>query len=134
VFIGEIFTDIKTEKTNLQKIHFCPGCGACRENCPSPDLCLSALTQKKGVLASDEQLLIKKYGCGWGCDICQNICPCNRDARETPVGFFRTELIPYLNTEMLDSMSDAEFGLRAYSWRKRETIKRNLKILNREHI
>lgn len=133
VFIGELFSDMAAPESAQHDIHHCPGCGACHKNCPSPDVCLSAMTQKKGVLTEDEQLLIKRGSSAWGCDICQNVCPYNRGVRETPISFFAEDHIPYLDIKTLCDMNDSEFKQRAYSWRKRDTIMRNIKILNREH-
>ncbi len=133
VFIGEIFTDTETDETVLYGIKRCSGCGACRLNCPSHDSCLSKLTQKKGLLTEKEQRLVKSSPYVWGCDICQKVCPHNRGIHSTPVDFFRQDRIPFLDLEAITDMDDREFNRRAYSWRKRETILRNIKLTDREH-
>ena len=51
----------------------------------------------------------------------------------TDIDFFKDGLIPIITSDFIDSMSDAEFGSRAYSWRKRATIKRNLDILEEKN-
>ena len=98
--------------------------------------CLSALTQKKGELAQDEINAIKKYGSAWGCDICQQVCPHTEKAKKngtiyTNIEYFKTDLTPHLTSDLVRSMSDAKFSMRAYSWRKKDTILRNLEILEK---
>ena len=135
VFLGEIVTDLKID-SKPQPITRCYGCGKCRSVCPMGEIgeCLSALTQKKGELTPKEQSYILKYQTAWGCDICQEVCPYTLEATKngtiyTDIDFFRENTTPYLTGEILEQMSDEEFQQRAYSWRKRETITRNLKIL-----
>lgn len=99
--------------------------------------CLSSLTQKKGELTEIEQEMIKKYASAWGCDICQEVCPYTERALKggsiyTNIEFFKESRTPYLTSEAIENMSDEEFLSRAYSWRGRQTILRNLKILKGE--
>ena len=95
--------------------------------------CLSAVTQKKGDLSEDEKAYIKKYGSAWGCDICQLVCPLVKKAidggAETPIEFFRENRIKNLTPEALSEMTDEEFKKRAFSWRGRATVERNLRLL-----
>lgn len=134
VFIGELFTDSDAPEITQYEIKRCNGCGACHVNCPSPDACLSALTQKKGILTDFEQQLLKKTPYIWGCDLCQSICPYNQSIKPTPIDFFRKEQLPYLDISSLNDMNESDFKLRAYSWRKREVILRNIKLINQELI
>jgi hypothetical protein len=46
------------------------------------------------------------------------------------VEFFHRERIPQLTREILDNMSEDEFSRRAFAWRKRKTVERNLDILS----
>lgn len=137
VFLGEIITDLPLE-TELCEIKRCNGCGACQRACPKGGgECLSAITQKKGELTEGEITLIKKCGSAWGCDICQEVCPHTAAAVKngtiyTDIEYFKAETIPYITVSSLDEMSDEEFSRRAYSWRKRETVRRNLEILENE--
>ena len=139
VFLGEIITDmpLNTVKHHIQR---CEGCGACQKACPIKDtgVCLSELTQKKGELYESERQIIKKYASAWGCDICQEVCPHTKKAIAsgtiyTSLPFFKESLIPYLTSSAVEKMTDEEFSLRAYSWRKRATISRNLNILEDTH-
>lgn len=128
VFIGEIFTDIPTSE-KAKEIAFCDHCGACSRSCPSKDNCLSALTQQKGELDAATIELMKKYNTAWGCDICQLVCPLNNDIESTPIDFFWEKRIYKLTPEIIKDMSDDELKTRAFGWRKRNTIERNIKLL-----
>ena len=138
VFMGDVVTDIDPQLLGAEKpktIHRCEGCGACKRACPTGILrgegedCLSAITQRKGELSEEEIALMIKHNTLWGCDLCQTSCPHNKNPRKTHVEFFYRERIPCLTREILDSMSDEEFERRAFAWRKRKTIERNIDIL-----
>lgn len=130
-FIGEILTDLETD-AEVHEIGHCEHCGRCRTACPTPGDCLSALTQKKGVLTAEEEATILRHGSCWGCDACQNCCPHNRNIEETPIDFFHRDRIPILTSERLDAMSDEFFATRAYAWRGRAVIARNLALFERD--
>ena len=134
VFLGEIITDIPTD-ASPKPIRRCYGCGECKRICPAykTGQCLSSLTQKKGELTADEEKAIVECGSVWGCDLCQEVCPYTKQAIEnqtiyTNVDYFKSDLLPLLTYRTLDSMSDVDFSRRAYSWRGRGVIGRNLKI------
>lgn len=128
VFIAEIFTDLVLP-SQAREIKLCSHCGLCKKACPSPDECLSELTQRKGELAEASADLMRKHNTAWGCDICQEVCPCNTNVFPTPISFFYKDRIPFLTRESIDDMSDEELSLRAYGWRKRNTIARNIKAI-----
>ena len=138
VFIGDVITDIDPLKLGASvpiEPKRCEGCGICKASCPTGILCgegkdcLSAITQRKGDLTDEEKDLMRKYNILWGCDECQRYCPHNLNAVKTPIEFFYKDRIPCLTEELLDSMSDEDFEKRAFAWRKRKTIERNLDIL-----
>jgi epoxyqueuosine reductase QueG len=142
VFLGEIIADPDTAadedaaKPTVRNSAFCENCNLCVAACPFGLFggCLSALTQKKGELSEDEKKMIAKYGFSWGCDICQEVCPHTAAARSrgsiyTSIPYFLRALTPRLTRELVLSMSDEEFSRRAYSWRGRETILRNLELI-----
>ncbi len=136
VFLAEIITDLEIKTNTEYEIINCEDCGSCRLACPAAECgeCLSSITQKKGELSDIEKRSIKKYGSAWGCDICQEVCPHTALARErgtlcTDIEFFKTGLLPQITYKDIDDMSDSDFSSRAYSWRKKRTILRNLKIL-----
>ena len=138
VFIGDIVTDIEPEL--LGAIHPCEvktclHCGACKRACPTGilrgegDDCLSAITQRKGELTASEMDMMRRYNTAWGCDICQSVCPYNRDPRITPIEFFHRDRISELTRDKLEAMDKATFNRRAFAWRGRRTVERNLDIL-----
>ena len=141
VFVGDVLTDILPENLGAEsptEIKCCEHCGACQRACPTGILhgegadCLSAITQKKGELTENEKQLMREYSTLWGCDICQSACPHNKSPRKTPVRFFYENPITNLTRELLDSMSEDEFSRRAFAWRKRATISRNIDILSKK--
>lgn len=143
VFIAEILSTAEPALLgwdgNIREPSYCMHCGACKRACPmclDGMPCLSAVTQKKGELMPEERAYLKKYGSAWGCDLCQLACPLNREVlrqgMETPIDFFRKERIAYLTTETLGAMSDADFKRRAFSWRGKATLMRNLELLSEE--
>ncbi|MBR3879282.1 MAG: epoxyqueuosine reductase [Clostridia bacterium] len=136
VFIGEIITDTPLTTPEKYEIRHCEGCGKCSLACPKGECgeCLSEITQKKGELSQSDINAIKKHGTAWGCDICSEVCPHTKRAIErgtiyTDIPFFRENLTPKLSKDSIKNMSEEEFCRRAYSWRKKETILRNLEIL-----
>ena len=138
VFIGEIVTDIEPSLLNAvapAATERCDMCGACRSACPTgilrreSELCLSEITQRKGELDSECVELMRKFDTVWGCDLCQRVCPYNKEPKITPVSFFHEERIPILTTDVLNNMSKEEFAKRAFSWRGKKTVLRNLELL-----
>jgi epoxyqueuosine reductase len=149
VFIGELITDADyTLVTGEPTPDFpadpprCEGCGLCVKACPAGcragdrSGCLSALTQKKGELTPEEADAIIKGGLVWGCDACQLACPHNRavieDGRDTPVPYFQKDRLIRADAETLAAMDDAAFKARAYSWRGRAVIERNIRLFDYE--
>ncbi len=130
VFIGEIATTAYIEPSD-NTLNLCDGCDLCIRNCPTgalfhggfdPDLCLSAITQKKKPLTAEQENLIKSVGCVWGCDICQKSCPKNKGAQ-------RTEIEEFLNGVKLCAEYGDDLTDRAYGWRGAKVIERNLDLL-----
>ncbi len=145
VFIAELITDLPVSAlpnpTVPGPLTFCEGCGACRRACPTGILrgeagadCLSAVTQRKGELKTDEIAMMRKYNTAWGCDLCQSACPHAKRATAsgeaiTPIPFFHEARTPRLTYALVAEMSEEEFSRRAYAWRGRKTILRNLSLL-----
>ncbi|HZJ78236.1 MAG TPA: QueG-associated DUF1730 domain-containing protein [Clostridia bacterium] len=132
VFIGEIITTLELEHSN-EKAAQCLNCGQCIKMCPTgalskngfdKDKCLSGITQQKGDLTEEQVELIEQSGCAWGCDICQSVCPLNSNAKVTPIQEFS------LNAKASVDLCDDIEG-RAFEWRGKKVIQRNLKILEK---
>ena len=130
VFLGEIVTDKKFPFSE-KKPSLCMGCMECMSACPVgaitgkemiKEKCLSFLSQKKGELSEETKALIEKTGCAWGCDICQKVCPYNKNAAITPIKEFIGTAVPFVTKE-------TEIENRAFSWRGKAVIDRNLDIL-----
>ncbi len=132
VFIGTLLTDAvfdENEYVSAKEKKSCIGCGLCKRSCAflrgERDYCLSELTQRKQV--TDEELeIIRSHKLAWGCDGCQEVCPHNKDAGITPVEFFHRDLLERIDADMIENMSKDEFSKRAYAWRGKKTILRNL--------
>ena len=135
VFIATLFTDA-TLGCVAKEPHFCKDCGACVKACPvglDKSVCLSARTQKKGELSADDIALMKKHCTVWGCDICQRVCPYTKMAIDcgsiyTNIDFFNADRLPLVTYDTIKNMSEEEFCSRAYSWRGRDVILRNLRV------
>lgn len=130
VFIGEIVTTLAL-RLPQQEIRPCSGCGRCLRACPAgalspsgPDRtkCLSALTQQKGALTDREADLIRRSGCAWGCDVCQTVCPMNAHAAVAPLPEFAATFQPR-------AVQNGSLEGRAYAWRGRAVMERNLRLL-----
>lgn len=137
VFLSEIVTDMPLGKycTINKEKKSCINCGECERKCPGNCIskgridktkCLSDITQKKGILSDNEILMIKKGGLAWGCDICQTVCPMNKNIKETDIPAFIESAHHYLIPEEVTERIQCS----AYNWRGEKVILRNLKILN----
>ncbi len=132
-FIGAFFfTEELIPNEPKREAEKCLSCGACKKACPTGavcdpkrERCLSLISQKKN-RTPEEEALLEKADCKWGCDLCQNVCPMNRNAALTPIPFFQRDHIPRLTPEAAE-LPKEEFLSRAFSWRGREIIRKNLK-------
>lgn len=124
VFLGEILTDKVFDYNNANGV--CIGCGKCKKSCPNKELnkgkCLSDITQKKGDLSFEEQQQMKQYGTVWGCDICQEVCPMNKQKQ-------LTEEPEFVNSYKEEFCFGDKIKGRAFNWRGRKVIERNLEIV-----
>ncbi|MCM8804552.1 MAG: tRNA epoxyqueuosine(34) reductase QueG [Candidatus Omnitrophica bacterium] len=73
--------------------NLCGNCEKCIESCPTGAItkegiidvtkCISYLTIEKKELTEEERKIIKKGNKIFGCEICQEVCPFNKDLKET---------------------------------------------------
>ena len=90
-------------------------------------------TQKKGELQCNEIAMIKENNSVFGCDICQDVCPHNKNAKKSHFDAFTKNLITKLEYEDLANLSNKEFlkkyGERAFAWRGKKVVERNLSYI-----
>lgn len=138
-FIGYVRASLKLE-ADLPLEQNCMNCGKCIESCPGNALengfcisrCASHISQKKGELTIEEKEILKKTGLVFGCDTCQKVCPHN-DGKINAMSEFKKDLMFNIDIEDIKNISGKEFMRkykdRAFSWRGRSVILRNLEIL-----
>lgn len=129
VFIGSMLTTIRAKSTGIFDVKRCLGCGKCAKECDylsgKCDFCVSELNQRKNV-TDGELAIIKSKKIRWGCDVCQEVCPMNRAVPKTPIEFFHTHQIENVTPELLEGMTKEQFKQRAYAWRGKKVILRNV--------
>ena len=138
-FIGYILADlVLPEDKPLEKS--CIGCNRCVEACVGGAIgdgftlerCASHISQKKGDLTEGEIAILKKSGLVFGCDMCQRVCPHN-SITPRPMKEFTEDIINTLLKEDITALSNKEFlskyKNRAFSWRGKNVLLRNIDIL-----
>ena len=145
IFLGEILLDIKLEK-DKRRANKCKDCELCLLSCPNKALsapyslniekCTAFQTiKKKGALPpwfpTEGNFFV------FGCDICQEICPFNANAKTTKIKeFIPDERIINPSIETLQSLSNKEFmtlfGHTPVNWAGRDVLLRNINAFS-EH-
>lgn len=136
VFIGEVVTDLVLQPDQPLNPGECIGCRKCQNVCPQGALqsdgsvclerCRSHITQKKGELTDWEIGQIQDGGLVWGCDICNDVCPMNQEAKVlTPVPEFLESAVAVLDAQIAERL----LKTRAYNYRGKKTILRNIQLL-----
>uniref|UniRef100_Q3ATZ4 Iron-sulfur cluster-binding protein n=1 Tax=Chlorobium chlorochromatii (strain CaD3) TaxID=340177 RepID=Q3ATZ4_CHLCH len=121
VFLGELLIDKEIRVTPLALPNYCGSCNACIEHCPTGALlapskldatkCISYLTiELKRDFTADEAAMIGEWL--FGCDICQEVCPYNRQASIVAHSAFT------VREELLNVAVDDLLGLTKSSFRK----------------
>ncbi|MGL5972337.1 MAG: epoxyqueuosine reductase [Oscillospiraceae bacterium] len=136
VFLASIITTLKL-KESKPNYDPCISCDLCIKKCPGDAIknnkvvkekCLSHITQKKGVLSEEEENLIKVNKTLWGCDICQEVCPHNKIVEDSYIKGFLDNIINNLDYDNVDET----YKKRAYGFRGKNVLIRNLDILNKK--
>ena len=138
IFLAEILTTVPLPFSQAQSMeNRCGGCTLCIDACPTGALerpfyldaskCLSYLTiEKKGVLSSETG---KKMGaCFFGCDVCQEVCPFNEDAKCMDLSLPSTDEILAMNNKDFKR----QFGKTAFARAGLEKIKSNIRAARSE--
>lgn len=139
VFLCEVLsdlssTDLPQSDQKKPSSSECLHCGACKKACPCHfEDCASGIGQKKGELTPEEQALVLKTGLLWGCDLCQTSCPLNNKVQKTVIPFFYEERIESLTPAILERLQGDAFQKRAFAWRGRTTVERNMAIFEDFH-
>ena len=138
IHLGYLLTDINIEGSLAIKEDICGTCNICVRSCPNgaifddgginPKKCISYLTQTKNYIPLEYR---EKMGSQiYGCDICQIVCPKNKEIlNKVPVNDYSSlyidlkEILNISNTGFLN-----KYGIMAGSWRGRNVWKRNALI------
>lgn len=134
VFLGEIITDLKFEYDKPSECK-CGNCNICTKACPTgaickeknANLCMSYITQKKYV---EDEWILKFKGRLFGCDICQIVCPYNKNVLLSNIPEFKPfEFMENINLYEIINMDNKLFKEKykktSCGWRGKNLIVRN---------
>ncbi|MBE6678576.1 MAG: epoxyqueuosine reductase [Ruminococcaceae bacterium] len=133
VFIGCFLFSKRLEERLLECNYNCGKCAKCIELCPTGaidknginvDRCLSGVSQKKKK-TEEELKILQQTKTVWGCDICQNACPYNRNALFSQIAEFDSIALKHISAEIIEEMEDAQYKQYAFSYRPKKVITEN---------
>lgn len=139
VFVCELVTDLALAGDLPQIPEGCGTCIRCLTACPTGALspqgvdtarCRSHITQKKGDLTPWEAAQVAQGGFAWGCDLCTDACPYNRDLGPTRLPPLGEGLTPVLTWDNLDRLLPDK----SYAWRGRGPLLRNLNLIDKGEL
>jgi epoxyqueuosine reductase len=146
IFLGEILLDIELEK-DKKRMNKCQDCELCLLSCPSKALkspyslniekCTAFQTVKKKDSLPPWFPTTNNFFV-FGCDICQEICPFNSNAKITKTKeFIPDKRIINPSIETLQSLSDEEFkalfGNTPVNWAGRDVLLRNVNAFSENY-
>ncbi len=134
VFLGEIITDFQFQQLDTPVESLCKDCYICEKGCPTNGIknksrCISYLTQQKKLNIEDMNLLGQQI---FGCDICQEVCPHNRNISKSNIAEFETLSYMEYDADFYANM-DKEFFQNhikqtSAGWRGKNVIIRNAQL------
>lgn len=136
VLLGAAVTDVALEPDPPVELD-CGSCTRCLDACPTgalepyrvnSRLCISEATQLRGPLPPERRASLGRYL--WGCDICQQVCPWNREMPEEPGPL---KPLPQVgpNPSLLEMLTLTRqgflerFAQSALNWRDEKLLRRN---------
>ncbi len=119
LFLGEILVDIEIVSPKLPLPNYCGSCSNCLERCPTGALlepgkidaskCISYLTvELKREFTAEEAAMIGEWL--FGCDLCQEVCPHNRQTTITAnESFVLRQNLVNITTERILNLTKSGF-------------------------
>ncbi|HXS56997.1 MAG TPA: tRNA epoxyqueuosine(34) reductase QueG [Hanamia sp.] len=144
-FIATLITDLELESDDPFIKDYCGTCTKCIDNCPTdailPDKvidgskCISYFTIELKEMLIPQEMKGKFENQMFGCDICQDVCPWNRFAKQSQEPNFAPldEILNFTKNdweELTEESFKIIFGKSPLKRSKFEGIKRNLKFLD----
>lgn len=136
VVLGELITDVALPPDEPISAPSCGDCQRCTMSCPTGALttpyrvnvrrCLSYITQMPGQVPRELRKMLGRRV--WGCDVCQSVCPWNREASFGRMNWSPgADPHPHLIALLRISQRDFRrvFGSTAIAWRGKATLQRN---------